>query len=31
MHGGNTIGQVIVGFLALILLPVFNRKRNIQA
>lgn len=30
MHGGNTIGQVIVGFLAFIILPLFNRRRNIQ-
>lgn len=28
MHGGNTIGQVIVGFLAIIILPIYNKRRK---
>ncbi|MFC2121413.1 lysylphosphatidylglycerol synthase transmembrane domain-containing protein [Bacteroidota bacterium] len=30
MHGGNTIGMVIIGFIALIILPIYNRNRTLK-
>jgi len=30
MHGGNTLGMIIFGFLALIYLPIYNRKRQFK-